>query len=328
VSYDDSTFDRRMPPPEPNEAIAALDREVRARFARRTGSLEAFLKDWVRLESSQDAFFNSRGGVGETYLQHLLAHGDIAMALGVARTCAFIAESTSADKVSAFMNNIDMEGNDLWHYLADNLTANEDADSLEIAKLLIQLEIDYCRKNDKDESPLARLLIPQPRWQSINSLLQAKAMTIEEMEESFPDPVVKNDKLRGELMASIFFSDIVDNDARLLNHLLAHVTSPKADKIERARTARCFFDYVSGPRLETVLMRVVESVHADTFNKMLDFLQSISEDAFAAMAASDQQAARANQQVFIYRRLGRRNRISKTFWARRSRRTSRTTSPT
>ena len=188
MSFDDQTSHRRLPPPSPNEALAALDQQVRARFARRTGTLEAFLKDWVRLEESQNVFFNSRGSVGETYLQHLLAHGDIPMALGVARTCAFIAESTSADKVSGFMNNIDMEGNDLWHYLADNLTANEDADSLEIAKLLIQLEIDYCRKNDKDESPLARLLIPQPRWASINSLMQAKTMSIAEMEESFPRP--------------------------------------------------------------------------------------------------------------------------------------------
>lgn len=309
MSFDDVTTPRRLPPPAPNEVISALDQEVRSRFARRTGSLESFLKDWVRLEASQDLFFNSRGSVGETYLQHLLAHGDIAMALGVARTCAFIAESTSADKVSGFMNNIDMEGNDLWHYLADNLTANEDEDSLEIAKLLIQLEIDYCRKNDKDESPLARLLIPNPRWQSINSLLQAKALTIAEMEESFPAAVISNDKLRGELMANIFFSDLADNEARLLNHLLAHVTSPKADKIERARTARCFFDYVSGPRLESVLMRLAETNYADSFTKMLEFLQSIAEDAFAAMAASDQQAAKANQQVFIYRRLGRRNRI-------------------
>ena len=110
-------------------------------------------------------------------------------------------------------------------------------------------------------------------------------------------------------MASIFFSDLVDNEARLLNHLLMHVTSPKADKIERARTARCFFDYVSGPRLETVMMRLAETNYSDCFSKMLDFLQSIAEDAFVVLAASDQQAARANQQVFIYRRLGRRNRI-------------------
>ena len=309
MSSEELTTQQRSPPPVPNAAILAIDQEVRSRFARRTGTLESFLKDWVRLESSQDQFFNSRGVVGETYLQHLLAHGDIPMALGVARTCAFIAESTSADKVSGFMNNIDKEGNDLWHYLADNLTENEDRDSLEIAQLLIQLEIDYCRKNDKDESPLARLLIPSPRWNSINSLLQAKALTIAEMEESFPTAVIRNDKLRGEFMGGIFFSDVTDNEARLLNHLLAQVNSVKADKMERARTARCLFDYVSGQRLDTVLMRVAESNYADTFNKMLDFLQTIAEDAFVTLAASDMQAAKVNQQVFIFRRLARRNRV-------------------
>ncbi len=309
MSFGDVTTAQRQPPPAPNAVIAALDKEVRTRFARRTGSLEAFLQDWVRLESSQELFFNSRGSVGETYLQHLLAHGDIPMSLGVARTCAFIAESTSADKVSGFMNNIDQLGNDLWHYLADNLTANEDKDSLEIAKLLIQLEIDYCRKNEKDESPLARLLIPNPRWQSINSMMQAKAMSIAEIEDSFPRAVIGNDKLRGELMANIFFSDIVDNNARLLNHLLVQLNTPKADKVDRARSARCFFDYVGGPRLETVLMRLVESDHADCFAGMLSLLQSVAEETFAGMAASDQQAAKTNQQVFMFRRLGRRNRI-------------------
>jgi hypothetical protein len=130
-----------------------------------------------------------------------------------------------------------------------------------------------------------------------------------EMEESFPSAVIRNDKLRGEFMGGIFFSDIADNEARLLNHLLAQVTSLKADKMDRARTARCFFDYVSGPRLDTVLMRVAESNFADTFNKMLNFLQSIAEDTYVTLAASDLQAAKVNQQVFIFRRLARRNRV-------------------
>lgn len=303
-----ATHTKRKEPTKPNALMAALDEGVRGRFARRTGSLDAFLRDWIKLDDSQKQLFDTRGADGENYLQHILARADIKMALGIARTCAFFAETDSADRVVDFLNNIDNHGNDLWHYLADNLTSREDEDSLEIAKLLVQLEIDYCRKNANDESPLARLLIPVVRWASINSLLQAKAISIEEMESSFPDAVARNEQVRAELMAGIFFSDLADNDAKLTSHFLAQAVSPKADKIERARIARVLFDYSGGQRAETVLMRMVEFDHGDTLEKALAFLQTIAEDAYQAQAAGDQAAAKTNQQMFIYRRIGRRNR--------------------
>src|SRR5207244_4207672 len=158
---DETTGARPSAKPTPSPQIKALDSEIRTRFGRRTDSLESFLGQWIKLDESQTMFFAARGDQGENYLQYLLSAGDIPMALGVSRTCASFAGTTDSERIEAFLNNVDRGGNDMWHYLAANLTESEDEDSLEIAKLLIQLEIDYCRKNDKDESPLARLLIPE-----------------------------------------------------------------------------------------------------------------------------------------------------------------------
>lgn len=293
----------------PSAAISRLDTEIRQRFAKRTDSLPSFLMQWIKLDESQKLLFGSRGTAGETYLQYELMVGDVAMALAIAQMCAEFAESTSAEQTVEYLNHIDTEGNDVWHYLAENLATNEDEDGLAIAKILIQLEIDFCRKNDKEQSPLARLLIPEVKWQSINSLLQAKSLTIAEMEESFAGSINQNEQMKAELMVGIFVSDLQKNKGILLTYLLQDALSPRAEKIERAAVARALFEYVGGNRSESVLMRTVETEHKDLFEKMMQLMQICAEEAYAEMAASDAQLAKAHHQVYMYRRLGRRNRV-------------------
>jgi hypothetical protein len=306
---DEATQARPRAKPTPSPEIAALDSEIRARFGRRTDSLESFLNQWVKLDDSQKMFFAARGSQGENYLQYLLAASDIPMALGVARMCAGFAGTTDSERIVAFLNNIDRGGDDMWHYLAANLSEREDEDSLEIAKLLIQLEIDYCRKNDKDESPLGRLLIPEPKWQSLNSMLRAKSLSLREIESSFPDHVNKDPQLHGEILTGIFFSDITENQGRLLMHMLEQALSPKMENEERATIERVFFEYVGGKRVETVLMRLVETDLRDVVDRLLMLLQRVAEESTGAVAATDLQLAKGQQQVLLYRRLGRRNRL-------------------
>jgi len=306
---DEATATQPRVKPVPSPQIQALDTEIRARFGRRTDSLESFLGQWLMLDESQSAFFAARSTQGENYLQYLLSAGDITMALGVARMCATFAGTTDSARIVAFLNNIDRGGNDMWHYLAANLTEREDEDSLEIAKLLIQLDIDYCRKNDKDESPLARLLIPEVKWQSVNSMLRAKTLTLEEIERSFPDRVLNDPQLRGEIMTGVFFSDIINNQGRLILHMLEQALSPRMENEERAAIARVFFDFLGGKRAETVLMRLVESDLKDVLERLVQLLQRVTDEATAAAAAIDLQLAKAQQQLLLYRRLGRRNRL-------------------
>jgi hypothetical protein len=306
---DEATAAHPRQKPTPSPAIQALDTEIRTRFARRTDALESFLNQWIKLDESQTAFFGARGARGENYLQYALAIGDISMALGVARMCSGFAGTTDSARIVEFLNNIDGGGDDMWHYLAANLTEREDEDSLEIAKLLIQLEIDYCRKNEKDESPLARLLIPEVKWQSVNSMLRAKTLTLNEIEISFPSRIASEPQLRGEIMSGIFFSDITNNQGRLILHMLEQAMSPKMENAERATTASVFFEYLGGKRAETVLMRLVETDLKDVLERLLQLLQRVAEESTAAVAATDLQLAKGQQQVFLYRRLGRRNRL-------------------
>ncbi len=294
---------------KPNQAIAALDTEIRTRFAKRTDNLTSFLQQWIKLDESQERFFATRGAANENYLQFVLAMGDARMALAVAEMCAEFAQSTSSERTVEFLNHIDKDGNDVWHYLAENLANNEDEDGLSIAKILIQLDIDYCRKNDKEQSPLARLLLPDVRWQSINSLMQAKNLTLEEMEESFSSAIHQNEQVKAEVMVGIFVSDMQKNGAHLTTYLLAEALSPRCEKASRAKAAKVFFEYVGGNRSETVLMKLIETEHRDVFEQMLQLLSVCAEETYAEIAASDIQLAKSHQQIYMYRRLGRRNRV-------------------
>lgn len=293
----------------PNPEIAKLDQDIRTRFARRTGSMQAFLEQWIRLDDSQAMLFGARGIKGENYLQFCLANGDIAMALPVLRICAFFAETTATDTVTQFLNHIDSEGDDVWHYLANNLKESEDDDSLAIAQFLVQLEIDYCRKNNDDESPLARLLVPTPRWPSVNSMLLAKQLTIDEIEASFPAHVTDNPQIKSEIMAGIFFSDLAENKARLINHMIYFASHPKSELPDRLAIGRALFEYVGGKRAETVLMKMIETNHQDTFEKAMEFLYALADQVTKLSAKGDNQLAKAQAQAYIYRRIGCRNRI-------------------
>lgn len=297
---------RRDPSPE----IAALDQDIRTRFAKRTGSLDSFLGEWIKLDQSQMAFFNTRGTAKETYLQFCLAGGDLEMALAITRMCAVFARSSDPARAMMLLNHVDGNGNDVWHYLAESLAISEEEEGLAIARTLIELEIDFSRKNDKDESPLARLLIPEVKWQSLNTLLLAKTLTVEEMESSFSARINENLAVKAEVMSGIFISDLADNQAQLTRYFLQKALNSTTEKAERQTIARVMFEYAGGKRGESVLMKAIESDQPELFRALLDLLLRCAEEvALAESASGDRQRGAAAQQIFLYRRLGRRNRV-------------------
>ncbi|MCX8501138.1 MAG: hypothetical protein ORO03_05540, partial [Alphaproteobacteria bacterium] len=118
-------------PVTPSSQIVELDKDIRTRFERRTGSLVAFLQQWILLEPSQKLFFNARGLRGENYLHYLLSIKDLTMAQGVVLMCNEFARSTSSKAVLEFLKHIDLNGNDVWHYLAQNLADREGDEALQ-----------------------------------------------------------------------------------------------------------------------------------------------------------------------------------------------------
>lgn len=293
---------------QPSESIKSLDEEIWKRFSRRTGSIEKFLEDWIKLDESQDRLFGAIGSRGENYFQFILAQNNVEMGLALAKMCQFFAESTSADKVETFLSHTDELGNDLWHYLAGALAVNETDAALQIAKILIQLEIDFCRKNEEDESALSKLLIPEVRWRSINSMNQTRELTIEDLEKSFSDAIGQNEQLKQEIMVNIFTSDLTENEGQLSATLLHHGVSSKTEREERDAIFRLFFRYIGGGRRETVFMKLVEVDFPKLFDQAIDLLIKVADEETKEFAATDINLARAQQQVWLYRLLALQNR--------------------
>jgi hypothetical protein len=110
-------------------------------------------------------------------------------------------------------------------------------------------------------------------------------------------------------MAGIFFSDLAENEARLSSNMIYFATHSKSEMPDRLSIARSIFDYAGGKRSETVLMKMIETEHKDVFEKALEFLSGIADQVCKAAAKGDNQLAKAQAQAYIYRRIGRKNRI-------------------
>lgn len=292
-------------------ALAALDLELRTRFARRTGSIEAFLKEWIRLDASRALLFGAYGVLGENYLQYNLANGDLDMAAAIVTMCSELADSTGAEGVAGFLNHVDSQGNDIWHYLADNLVAREDEKALTIARNLTHLEISYLRKNTDDETALGRLLMPEVKWQSVNSMLLVKPLSILELEAALPARILDNEPVRREILTGIMSLDITANGAALCAHFLKYALSPRADGEEREAVLRVMFDYVGGARADTVFQLLMETDHRLLVDMALQFLHSMAEAACLSLAG-DMALSKSRQQIYLYRRLSMRNKLFHT----------------
>ena len=299
----------------PSMAISQLDSDIRNRFKKRTGELSAFLLQYIMMEENRIKLLAARGQQSETYLHYLLANHDVDMATALAQTCNDFARTTVAEPIMDYMRHVDGHGNDVWHYLAESL-ANENDDEatgdsagLAIAKILIQMDIDFCRKNEDDISALARLLFPDVKWSSVNAMLRAKHLSLAEIEASFADRISKNTAILHNVMVGIFESDLLENEATLLKQMLGEILSPRAEAAARTSMIAACFNYVGGKRSETVFMKALQAKEREAVEMMLKLAERGSEDATRTLSASDTQAARAQRQFLLYQYLGKRDKI-------------------
>lgn len=293
-----------------NQAIVALDHEITTRFAKRTGTLEAFLKDWIRLDDSQDKLFKTVGPNGETYFQYKLGKNDTQMGLALAHMCAFFAESTDAEKAIGFLQMHDANGNDIWHYLATTLARNENEEGLMIAKLLIQLELSYINRNNEDETALGKLLVPECKWTSINAMTQVKEITLDELIGAFTEDLKVGDEVLQQIICGVLVSDLETNEGKFTQALVDRALQPEAEEDLKARTISILFDYSAGKRNDTVFMKIAEVDQPLLFEKVLTLLDKVTATAVREIAARDSQLAKARQQQILYKRLGKQNRAN------------------
>ena len=292
--------------------MAELDEELYRRFAKRTGTLEAFLREWVKLPESQDKLFDLRGPSGQNYLQFKLAANDITMSTALVEICKWFAETSEPERVVKFLHVVDSQGNDLWHYLADCLAREEQEDALTIARSLIQLQIDFCRKNDDDESALSKLLLPTPRWKSINSMNQAREIELAEIKNSFSDSVNLNESMLHEVMFGVFADDQRDNSGRLSQIVLDQAMRPQTGSSLRSETKEVFFNAVGGQKRETIAMLMAESGNPVQFEQLMRLLIGVIEDNTRDLAARDIQTAKAERQRLLTVHMALRNRANQT----------------
>ena len=297
----------------PSAQIKAVDDEIQRRFAKRTGSLDRFLQEWLKLDDSQALLFDAIGVKGENYFQHVLAKNDLPMGLALPNILGFFAQTEVAERVLAFLEHTDAVGNDIWHYLASCLNYSETDEGLTIARTLIELEISFTRKNDEEETALSKLLLPEPKWKSINSMNTAKKLTVSDFEDAFGDAINKNEAVRQEVMVNVFSSDLADNDALLTTSILSDALSSQAERPDRAKAAALFFDAIGGARRETIFMKTADVEVPDVFDRLLDLLAKCVEDDTREVAARDGSMAFAQQQVLLYRRLSKRNRSAQNY---------------
>jgi len=293
---------------QPSAEIAALDEEIKTRFSKRTGTIGKFLMEWIKLDESQSKLFQAKGQRGESYFQYTLAKNDLELGLALAEMAKFFAETEKAEDIEAWLNNTDDSKNDIWHYLAVSLAANEDESALTIAKILIQLEIDFCRKNDEDESALSNLLLPEVKWKSINSMNMAKELTIEDIESAFSQHIHSNEQVKQEIIFNIFSSDLDVNDGQLYGTILRQSVTSAAEREQKERAFKLFFEYVGGPRRDTIFGKLIETSHDKLFESTLNLLIEHAEYRTRELAARDINAARNQQQIIYYNILSRRNR--------------------
>lgn len=293
-----------------NQALVALDHEITTRFAKRTGTLEAFLKEWIRLDESQDKLFKTVGANGETYFQYKLGKHDTQMGLALAHMCAFFAESTDAQKAIDFLQKHDNQGNDIWHYLAATLARNENEEGLTIAKLLIQLELSYIKRNEEDETALGKLLVPECKWTSINAMIQVKEITLDELVGAFSEGVKVGREVMQQIICGVLVSDLEQNDGKFTQMLVEQANNPAVEDDLKERTCAVLFDYSSGKRMDTVFMKIAEVNQPLLFEKVLDLLDKVTASSVREIAARDPQLAKAKQQQQLYQRLGKQNRAN------------------
>ncbi|HET8729041.1 MAG TPA: hypothetical protein VFO41_16185 [Alphaproteobacteria bacterium] len=283
-------------------ALAEIDNDIRARYARNMGKFSSFFLNWLKFENNSDKLFQAVGSSGENYLQFRLRQHDVMESLIVMETACAYWKPSHPERVYGFLNHEDGEGNGIWHYLADTLRQNEGRETLKMARTLLALDISFARLNRKGISPLGKMLLPTPKWQSLNALIATKHLSMENIEQAVAEQA-KEKPILAHFMSQIFSSDLADNRGLLSQHVLKQSVAVQSDNSVRAATCRLFFDYVDVQDNTTAFFKLIANTNHGMFDDLLRLLLLNTEETLTAMAPPDVATKKAYRQAILCRRL-------------------------
>jgi len=293
---------------EPRPTIAALDADVTARLAKTAAKFGSFFLNWIKFQDNSDKLYAAIGDNGENYLQFKLSQNNVEAAAAILEISkAYWEEKQQAKRVYTFLNHEDGEQNGIWHYLADCLRGNEGRETMKMARTLLALDVDFSRANRAGISPLGKILMPTPKWQSLNALIQTKHLSLEHIDRAVAERA-KEEQIRAHFMSMIFASDLAENKALLSQHVLKQSVAPQASKTLRETTCRLFFDYRNVKDGATAFLKLISITNDGMFEDLLNLLQQNVEETIAGMGVSDVATKKAYRQVLLCRRLLKRDK--------------------
>jgi hypothetical protein len=296
---------------QPRPTIASLDADIRARLAKMAGNFGSFFNNWIKFQDNSDKLFMAIGENGENYLQFKLAQNDVQAAMVILEVSkAYWEEKQQAKRVYMFLNHEDGEQNGIWHYLADCLRGNEGRETMKMARTLLALDVDFSRANKAGISPLGKILMPTPKWQSLNALIQTKHLSLEHIDRAVVERA-KEEQIRAHFMSMIFASDLAENRGLLSQHVLKQSVAPQASKSLRETTCRLFFDYRNVKDGGTAFLKLITITNDGMFEDLLNLLQTNVEETVTGMGVSDVSTKKAYRQVLLCRRLLKRDKFMK-----------------
>jgi len=292
----------------PRPTIATLESDITTRFGKSMGKFGSFFLNWIKFQDNTDKLYAAVGEKGENYLQFKLSQNEVEAAAAVLEVSkAYWEEKQQAKRVYTFLNHEDSEQNGIWHYLADCLRGNEGRETMKMARTLLALDVDFSRANKAGISPLGKILMPSPKWQSINALIQTKHLSLEHIDRAVVERA-KEEQIRAHFMSMIFASDMTENRGLLSQHVLKQSVASQASKTLRETTCRLFFDYRNVKDGGTAFLQLISITNDGMFEDLLNLLQQNVEETVTGMGISDVATKKAYRQVLLCRRLLKRDK--------------------
>jgi len=292
----------------PSESIEDIHNEIMVRVNKGGRFVNVFY-NWLKYENNGDRLLAARGISGENYLLNRLAVQEVKRALAIIQC---LQDQWEQDRIDQILNGEDSEGNGVWHYLADNLKMNEGRETLKIANLLIDFDVNFIKRNKQGISPLGKMLLPHPKWQSINALIRTRHLQIGNIESAISEYARDDEAKKAALMCRLFQQDLTDNKAVLSQHILKLANKSNTDAEHRQATCRLFFDYLDETDGTTAFFKLIRVANMAMFEDLLRLLLVDTDATVHAMGPPDVATKKAYRQVVLCRRLLRVDRRGET----------------
>lgn len=289
--------------------VEAIHADIKKRLEKYSGKFSHFFAQWIKFGDNSTALFEARGKQGETYLQFRLSFQHVDSAAAIFETMiSHWQEIGQPERIFAYLIHEDQDGNGIWHYLASTLHEHEGLATLRMARTLLSMDIDFSRRNKLGQSPLSKMLLPEPRWQSLNALIQAKHLSIENIETAISEQS-KEDTARNQFMSYLFASDIEENRGLLTQHVLHQAIQPQADTSLRAATCRLFFDYLDEKNNSPAFFKLIGIANHAMFDDLIRLLVQNTMETINQTGVADVTTRKAYAQMFLSKRLLQRDRM-------------------